>query len=117
MRAPRTHTVEKRGGHVKNLSAAPPPGRPIFFHDALGGNAHWWFAALDQRWFSTGADRWLTQVVGIHEAGEDVWIQLQTLGEQLRDVTIRVQQGMSLGDVVRAIELQIRSGAGGLPVR
>ena len=95
---------------MNNPSPATSPGRPAFFHDAPGGSAHWWFAALDQRWFSTGADRWLTQVVGIHEAAEDVWIQLQTLGEQLRDITIRVQPGMSLADVVRAIEMQIGSG-------
>jgi hypothetical protein len=94
---------------VTDLPVAPPNGRPIFFQKTPGGNAHWWFAALDQRWFTTGTDRWLTQVVGIHEADEDVWIQLQTLGDQLRDVTVRVQTGMSLADVVKAIETQIRS--------
>lgn len=92
-----------------NLSAAIAFDRPVFFHD-LDGNAHWWFSALDQRWFSVGADRWLTQVVGIHEDGGDIWIQLQTLGEQLRDFTIRVLPGMSLPDVVKTIESQISTG-------
>jgi hypothetical protein len=84
-------------------------GPALFFQDAPDGAARWWFAALDQRWFSTGADRWLTQVVGIHEAGEDIWIQLETLGDQLRGVTVRVQPRMSLAEVVEAIETQIRS--------
>jgi hypothetical protein len=109
IRALRTHTVEKCGGRVNNLSGATPMARAVFFNDAPGGAARWWFAALDQRWFATGADRWLTQVVGIHEAGEDIWIQLETLGDQLRGVTVRVQPRMSLAEVVEAIETQIRS--------
>jgi len=95
---------------VNNLSGATPLGRTVFFPDAPDGAARWWFAALDQRWFSSGAERWLTQVVGIHEAGDDIWIQLETLGEQLHGVTVRVLPGMSLADVVQAVETQIRSG-------
>ena len=95
---------------MNSLFAATPPGSSARFHDTIDFSGHWWFAALDQRWFATGADRCLTQVVGIHESGQDVWIQLQTLGEQLRDFTIRVQPGMDLADVVRAIEKQIRPG-------
>jgi hypothetical protein len=74
------------------------------------GDAQWWFTALDHRWFGVGAERWLTQVVGIHEDGGDIWIQLQSLGEQLRDFTIRIIPGMTVADVVGAIETQIRSG-------
>jgi len=96
---------------VNDLSLSSTSGRAAVFDDATVGSANWWFAALDQRWFGDGAERWLTQIVGIHEDGGDVWIQLQSIGEQLRDFTIRVCAGMSVADVVGAIERQIRSGA------
>jgi hypothetical protein len=40
--------------------------------------------------------------------GGEVWIQLQSLPEQLRDFTIRVRPEMSIEDVVTAVEAQIR---------
>ena len=67
-----------------------------------------WFTALDQRLLSVDAERWLTQVVGIHQDGSDIWIQLQPLREQLRDFTVRVRPGMSIDDVVTAVAAQIR---------
>lgn len=76
-----------------------------------GSAAHHWFAMLDQRPVFVGAERWRTEVVGIHEDGSDVWIQLQPLREQLRDLTIRVRPGMSLEDVVGTIEKLIRDAS------
>ena len=93
---------------MNNLSSASLPGGRVLTDAALHGSAHWWFAALDHRWFSVGAERWLTQVVGVHVDGHDVWIQLQSLGEQLRDFTIRVRPGMSVADVVHTVETMIR---------
>ena len=72
------------------------------------GDAQRWFAALDQRLLSIDAERWLTQVVGVHVDGADVWIQIQPLREQLRDLTVRVSPGMSVDDVVRSVETMIR---------
>jgi hypothetical protein len=88
---------------VNNPSVVTPPGNP-HINDTLHGSAHWWFAALDQRWFSIAGDRTLTQVVGVHEDGQDVWIQMQTLGERLHEFTVCVRQGMSMPEVVRTIE-------------
>jgi hypothetical protein len=80
-------------------------------NDTAGSAAQQWFTMLDQRPLSVGAERWRTQVVGIHEDGSDVWIQLQPLREQLRDLTIRVRPGMSLEEVVTTIEKLIRDAA------
>ena len=80
-------------------------------NDTAGSAVDRWFTMLDQRPVSVGAERWRTQVVGIHEDGSDVWIQLQPLREQLRDLTIRVRPGMSLEDVVTTIEKLIRDAA------
>jgi hypothetical protein len=77
--------------------------------EAPRGNAHWWFTALDQRSLAVGPERWLTQVVGVHLEGGEVWIQLQSLPEQLQDFTIRVRPDMTVDDVVTAVEAQIRS--------
>ena len=77
-------------------------------NEAPRGNAHWWFSALDQRSLAVGADRWLTQVVGVHVEGGEVWIQLQSLPEELQDFTIRVGPEMTVDDVVTAVEAQIR---------
>ena len=74
----------------------------------LSRDANWWFTALDQRFFAVGAERWRTQVVGIHRDGLDVWIQLESLGEQLREFIIRVTPGTTVNDVVKAIETVIR---------
>ncbi|HEY0871992.1 MAG TPA: hypothetical protein VGD94_00865 [Vicinamibacterales bacterium] len=92
-------------------SSVNDAGSTALSNDTAGSAAHQWFTMLDQRPLSVGAERWRTQVVGIHEDGSDVWIQLQPLREQLRDLTIRVRPGMSLDDVVTAIEKLIRDAA------
>ena len=92
-------------------SATLPTGAPLG-SDAARGDAEQWFTALDQRLLSVDAERWLTQVVGIHQHEGDVWIQLQPLREQLRDFTIRVRPGMSVDEVVTAVEAQIRHASG-----
>jgi hypothetical protein len=89
---------------VTNPSVATPPGQHFALNETLQGSAHWWFAALDQRWFSIAGDRLLTEVVGVHEDGGDLWIQMQTLGERLHEFTICVRHGTSMPEVVRAIE-------------
>lgn len=89
---------------VSRASSAPAD-------EASRTDAQWWFAALDQRLLSIDAERWLTQVVGVHLDGEDVWIQVQPLREQLRDLTIRVSPGMSVDDVVRSITAMIREAS------
>jgi hypothetical protein len=94
VRGGRTDFSEKCGGHVNDRSPVNP--------------THQWFTALDQRLLSIDAERWLTQVVGIHQDGSDIWIQLQPLREQVRDFTVRVRPGMSVDDVVTAVAAQIR---------
>ncbi len=79
--------------------------------EASRPDAQWWFAALNQKPLSIGAERWLTQVVGVHLDGDDVWIQVQPLREQLRDLTIRVSPGMTVDDVVRSIATMIRDAS------
>ena len=93
---------------MNNLSPATHAGGPLVIDEAPRGDAHWWFKALDQRSLAVGAERWLTQVVGVYVCGGDVWIQLQSLPEKLLDFTIRVRPEMSVDDVVTAVEAQIR---------
>lgn len=96
---------------MNNLSPATPAGNALASDDACRAQAHQWFSVLDQRLLSVGSERWLTQVLGIHEDGSDVWIQVQPLREQLRDFTIRVQPGMTVDEVVAAVEKLIRDAA------
>jgi hypothetical protein len=93
---------------VSKFSSANGVTEGPAINEASQSQAHEWFTVLDQRPVSVGAERWRTQVVGIHEDGPDVWIQLQPLREQLRDLTIRVRPGMSVDEVVTAIERLIR---------
>lgn len=94
---------------MNNLSPATSKAGALEREAPPRSNAHWWFSALDQRSLAVGAERWLTQVVGVHVEGSDVWIQLQSLPEQLQDFTIRVRPEMTIDDVVTAVEAQIRS--------
>lgn len=93
---------------MSNLSPATVSGAVPVINVSPRENAHWWFTALDQRSLAVGADRWLTQVVGVYVDGEEVWIQLQSLPAQLHGFTIRVHPEMSVDDVVTAVEAQIR---------
>jgi hypothetical protein len=74
---------------------------------AWSGGAQWWFAALDQRCFAAGTERWTAQVVGIHVDGFDVWIQLESAGTPFRSLLLHVRPGMHLFDAVEAIETMI----------
>ena len=96
---------------MSKLSSTNGAATAVMSKDPANPTAHQWFTTLDQRPVSVGTERWRTQVVGIHEDGSDVWIQLQPLREQLRDLTIRVRPGMSVEDVVTAIETLIRDAA------
>jgi hypothetical protein len=78
------------------------------FDGMLSRDNQWWFAALDQRFFSVGPERLRTQVVGIHRDGPDVWIQLESLGEQLREFIVCISPGTTVNDVIAAIEMLIR---------
>ena len=93
---------------MSNLSPATRSGAAPVINVSPRESAHWWFTALDQRPLAVDADRWLTQVVGVYVDGEEVWIQLQSVPAQLHDLTIRVRPEMSVDDVVRAVEAQIR---------
>ena len=94
---------------MNNLAPATLAAGVPNLEEAPRSNAHWWFRALDQRSLAVGAERWLTQVVGVHVEGGEVWIQLQALPEQLQDFTIRVRPDMTVDDVVTAVAAQIRS--------
>lgn len=96
---------------MNNLSPATPAGNTLAINDAPGAEAHQWFSVLDQRLLSVGTERWLTQVLGIHQDGSDIWIQLQPLREQLRDFTIRVRPGTSVEEVIAMVEGLIREAA------
>lgn len=96
---------------MNSLSPATSTERAPAADEPPVGHAHWWFTALDQRPLAVGPERWLTQVVGVHTDGSDVWIQLLPLREQLRDFTIRVSPGMSLDDVLGEIQQLIREAA------
>lgn len=93
---------------MNNLAPSSLGGGGNVLNGTAGDAVDWWFTALDQRTLSVGAERWIAQVTGIHLHGSDFWIQLELLGEQLRSYVVRVSPGMSVDDVLAAVEALAR---------
>jgi hypothetical protein len=95
------------------------PSTLVELSDAVNGVAsnvtQWWFAALDQRCFVAGPERWVAEVVGIHLDGIDVWIQLESAVGSLRSLILHVTQGTGLHEAIDAIETMLTRDSMGLP--
>ena len=69
-----------------------------------------WFAALDQRPFTSGTRCWTTRVVGIHLDGLHTWIQLEFAERPGSSFLLHLTPWAGLHDAVNIIRAQIVGG-------
>jgi hypothetical protein len=62
----------------------------------------YWFAALDQQVIQ-GPAAWRLDVIGIHQYGRDLWIQVAIPGDDNRTVVIHCRDLQPVADVMAAI--------------
>jgi hypothetical protein len=62
-----------------------------------------WFSVLDQRGFIVDRRRWTAQVVGVHVAECDTWIQLEFAEDQRRSLLVRLASGTGVGAAVETV--------------
>jgi hypothetical protein len=63
-----------------------------------------WFTALDQRQIGNGAGAWIAQVLGVHEEGDALWVQVAPTDDASATIVLHVSPMTHLGDVVKALE-------------
>ena len=66
-----------------------------------------WFAALDQRPFTSGNGLWTTRVVGIHLDGLHIWIQLEFAEHPGSSFLLHLTPWAGLHDAVSIIRGEI----------
>ena len=69
-----------------------------------------WFAALDQRPFTSGNRRWTTRVVGVHVDGLHTWIQLEFAERPGSSFLLHLTPWAGLHDAVNIIRAEIVGG-------
>jgi hypothetical protein len=62
-----------------------------------------WFAALDQRQIGTGASSWVAQVLGVHDGGDELWVQLSPIDNVDATIILRLTPETSLEGVLVAL--------------
>ncbi len=62
-----------------------------------------WFAALDQRMIHVGAERWRAHVLGIHEEGGELWIQIVQAHDTTRSIVIHCWHMQGVEEVIAAL--------------
>jgi hypothetical protein len=55
-----------------------------------------WYAALEGRRVRRAAHNWRVEVVGVHGAGSDYWLQLRLIGRPALERVLRVPSGTSI---------------------
>jgi hypothetical protein len=69
-----------------------------------------WFAALDQRPFTSGNRLWTTRVVGVHLDGLHTWIQLEFAEHPGSSFVLHLAPWTGLHEAVDIIRGEIRRG-------
>jgi len=69
-----------------------------------------WFAALDQRPFTSGNRCWTTRVVGVHLDASHTWIQLEFAEHPGRSFLLHLAPWAGLHDAVSIIRAEIIRG-------
>ena len=69
-----------------------------------------WFAALDQRPFTSGTRCWTTRVVGVHLDGLHTWIQLEFAERPGSAFLLHLTPWAGLHDAVNIIRAEIVGG-------
>jgi len=84
------------------LAAARSPGS-----DNEMTVADCWFAALDQRRFAAGEQRWTTRVMGVHLDALHTWIQLEFAEYPGSSLILHLTPWAGLHDAVNMIRAEI----------
>lgn len=98
--------------HETGLDASqngPPAARPFGLNNEMTV-ADCWFAALDQRTFAAGAQRWTTRVVGVHVERLHTWIQLEFAEHPDSSLLLHLTPWAGLHDAVNMIRAEIVRG-------
>ena len=69
-----------------------------------------WFAALDQRRFAAGEQRWTTRVLGVHLDALHTWIQLEFAEYPGSSLILHLTPWAGLHDAVNMIRAEIMRG-------
>lgn len=69
-----------------------------------------WFAALDQRPFTSGNGLWTTRVIGVHLDGLHTWIQLEFAEHPGSSFILHLTPWTGLHDAVNIIRAEIVRG-------
>ncbi len=99
-------------GHAKGFVSpqnTPPVPPPLGLANEMTV-ADCWFAALDQRPFTSGNRLWTTRVVGVHLDGLHTWIQLEFAEHPGRSFVLHLTPWAGLHDAVSIIRAEIVRG-------
>ena len=61
-------------------------------------------AMLDQRRIGLGAGAWFVEVIGIHEDGDELWVQLAGAPQMHGNLVLHLLPSVTDGDVIAALE-------------
>jgi hypothetical protein len=89
--------------HGPLASRSPGPDNEMTVADC-------WFAALDQRRFTSGNRLWTTRVIGVHLDGLHTWIQLEFAEHPGRSFILHLTPWTGLHDAVNIIRAEIVRG-------
>ena len=95
-------------GFVSSQNSPSAP-RPLGLDNEMTV-ADCWFAALDQRPFTSGNGLWTTRVLGVHLDGPHTWIQLEFAEHPGRSFLLHLTPWAGLHDAVNIIRGEIRRG-------
>ena len=74
----------------------------------VGHDLDWWFEALDQRSVDFRGKPSIVQILGIHEDGANLWIQIERVDVR-RSGVLRVWAGLSLDEALVAIKAALQT--------
>ena len=80
------------------------PLNPLPAATALGTDADAWFVALDGRAIWVGTETCIARVMGIHEVGSTLWIQLSLFDDSLPGVVLQVDASHTLHDALDSLQ-------------
>jgi hypothetical protein len=99
-------------GHATGFASSQnwPPAPQSLGLDNEMTVADCWFAALDQRLFTSGSRRWTTRVVGVHLEGLHTWIQLEFAEHAGSSFLLHLTPWAGIHDAVSIIRAEIIRG-------
>ena len=97
-------------GFISSSSQNQPPALKSGALDNEMTVADCWFAALDQRPFTSESGLWTTRVVGVHLDGLHTWIQLEFAEHPGRSFVLHLTPWTGLHDAVSIIRGEILRG-------